>query len=121
MKYVLNEELLNSCKSADDVVMLEYIASIIHISKQTTNADSKSYITTTKDNVFWVALTYTAMQREINYMSISQIRTSVKHLVNAGFIELSVFNANNVCTAFRWFTLTEKGENLINKYIEDLL
>lgn len=121
MNFILNEELLNSCKSADDVVMLEYIATIIYVSKQANNLDSKSYITTIKDGIFWVALTYNAMQKEINYMSVSQIRTCVKHLVDAGFVELSVFNANNVCTSFRWFTLTEKGENLINKYIEDLI
>lgn len=61
-----------------------------------------------KDNKYWTYTTQADLAKQLDYLSVKQVRTAIDKLTQHGFIEIGIYNKMKIDKT-HWYALTEKG------------
>jgi len=103
--HLLNEYVAEECGVMAALIFHHFAFWI-----QKNHADGKHFY----DGKWWTYVTTSGLQEIFFYMSVSQIKTAVKKLTDAGLVISGDYNQNRF-NRMKWYSITEKGWSLYSK------
>lgn len=61
-----------------------------------------------KDNKYWTYTTQADLAKQLDYLTVKQVRTAIDKLTQHGYIEIGNYNKMKIDKT-HWYSLTEKG------------